>query len=189
MGLFDIFKKKEKAKPDFLNLNVKQLEQGFMFDYDMETWTVDDVYIYDWGNEYFSVEYKINNARDSYFMSVDEDDALEIAITQKVKIRSIDENLPEYIKTNNQPPGKIVYKGITLLLDGEKPGYFKPLQSPDSAWEEFISWDYYDAQNTHTLSIEQWDENSFEATFGKLVSEYSITNILPNPNFKFSDEE
>ena len=64
MGLMDIIsnlfsKKKEKAY-DPLNIKVTDLKKGFVFDYDLKTWEVQEVYQYDWGNNFFSYEYKID---------------------------------------------------------------------------------------------------------------------------------
>jgi hypothetical protein len=184
MGILDIFKKKSNEKnKDLSNLKVTDLKKGFMFDFDMSTWTVEDEYLYDWGNEYFTSEYKVSNGQESFFMTVEEDDEIEIAIMKKIKIRSIDEDLPEYIRKNEQPPKKLEYMATSLLLDEERPGYFKAVDDDDEAWEEFIAWDYYDTKEDYVLTIERWDENSFEAAFGKTISEYDITNILPNPDY------
>lgn len=184
MGLFDIFKKKESdKKKDLSNLRVTDIEKGFMFDFDLSTWTVDEEYIYDWGNEYFSKEIKANNGTESMFMSIDEDDEIEISVMKKIKIRSVDEDLPEYIRKHEQPPKKLEYSATTFLLDQERPGYFKKSDESDDAWEEFISWEYYDAKEDYVLTIERWDENIFEAAFGRKISEFDITNILPNPDY------
>ena len=55
------------------------------------------------------------------------------------------------------------------------------MDTPDEDWKEFISWDYYDKNEDFVLTIEQWDENTFEASFGKVVQYFQISNIFPNP--------
>ncbi len=182
MGLFDRFKKKDKERVDYSNLTVLDIEKGGMFDFELSTWMVQDEYTYDWGNECFSKEYKISNGEESLFMSVDDDDDIEIALLKKIKPRSIDENLPETIIKDGIPPRKLEYKSIIFLLDEERPGYFKGVDEEEEAWEELISWDYYDESEEYVLTVERWGENSFEAAFGRSISEHSISNILPNPN-------
>jgi len=181
MGLFDIFKKKKAATPDYTNLTPMDMDVGYIFDYDLSTWTVDEVFVYDWGNDFFSKEFQVNNSKYTAYLSVEQDDELEMAMTRKIKIRSIDENLPEYITSHKSPPPKITYQGIDLLLDKEAPGYCGKMDMPDEDWEEFISWDYYDKNEDFVLTIEQWDENTFEASFGKVVKYFQISNIFPNP--------
>lgn len=189
MGLLDIFKKKETPeKVDFSNLGVMDIEKGGMFDFELTTWTVEDEYIYDWGNECFSKEFKISNGEETLFLSAEEDDEIEISVSKKVKIRSIDEDLPEYIRKHEQPPKKLTYKTTTFLLNEEKPGYFKGIDEDEEAWEEFISWNYYDAKEEFVLCIERWDDNSFEAAYGRIISEYAISNILPNPDYYNEDQ-
>jgi hypothetical protein len=112
---------------------------------------------------------------------VEQDDELEMSMTRKVKIRSIDENLPEYIMSHKAPPPKINYQGMDLLLDKEMPGYCRKLEASDDDWAEFISWDYYDKSEAFILTIEQWSENTFEASFGKVVQYFQVSNIFPAP--------
>ena len=45
--------------------------------------------------------------------------------------------------------------------------------------EEFRYWDYIDKEDEKYITIEQWDENEFEAAAGYYVEEYQFTNILP----------
>ena len=180
MGLFDRFKKKEKV--DYTNLTVMDLEKGGMFDFEYTTWTIEEEYIYDWGNECFSKEFKINNGSETLFMSVEEDDEIEIALVKKIKPRSIKEDLPEIIIKNETPPTKLNYKSTDYLLDEERPGYFKGIDEDEEAWEELLSWDYYDARENYLLTVERWGDNSFEASYGRVIPESEITGVLPNPN-------
>ena len=41
MGIFDLFKKKEEEPHyDPTDIKITDLEQGYLLDYDLETWTV-----------------------------------------------------------------------------------------------------------------------------------------------------
>ncbi len=164
---------------DPMDMRVTDLRKGYIFDYDLKTWMVTGEYEYDWGDEYFTREYKIESGDDVCFLHVEEDDQVELTITKRVKMRSIDENLPEYILENEDPPNKLEYKGITYLKDERNPGYYRDVDAGEDDWSEFITWDYYDDDDKHVLSIEQWGEQEFEASAGKVVQEFEISNIIP----------
>jgi len=180
MGLFDFFKKKEKNTYDPTNITLMDLQKGFVLEYDLKTWVVQEVYEYDWGDNYFSREYKMDSGDDTFFLHVEKDDELFLTITKKIKVTMIDEDLPEYLEEHEKAPKKIHYKNKTYYLDGnENPGYFKDLSDPKKDWVEFISWDYYDENDDEYIGIEQWGEREFEASAGQVVKEFEFSNILP----------
>ncbi len=180
MGIFDIFKKKE-SHYDSTNIQVKDLDVGFVFEYDLSTWEVQAIYEYDWGDNYFTREFKISDGTTTRFLSVEEDDELELSISQKIKIRTLDKSLLEILQDKQQPPKSIEYGGITYYLENEAPGYFHDIAKGDH-WEEFRSWDFEDKDGENILCIEQWDEKEFEASIGKKIKEFEISNILPSGN-------
>ena len=85
MGLFDRFKKKEEPSYDPTNISVRDLDMGFVLDYDMKTWVVKGVYDYDWGDNFFTREYKIDSGEEQLFLSVEDDDELEIVFLRKIQ--------------------------------------------------------------------------------------------------------
>lgn len=180
MGIFDFLKKdKNKAGYDPLNVKVTDLKTGFLFDYDLATWEVIESYEYDWGNNFFSWEYKVQSSDKIRFLEVEEDDELRIVMYTPIKIRAIDEDLPEYIQKHDYPPKSLTYKGTKFLKDEENPGYFRKMDEKDSPWAEVISWEYADENDEQILAVEQWGEREFEAAIGKLVPTYEISNIIP----------
>ncbi|MCW3805006.1 DUF4178 domain-containing protein [Plebeiibacterium marinum] len=178
MGIFDIFKKREPHY-DSTNIQVKDLDVGFVFDYDLATWEVKAIYEYDWGDNYFTREFKITDGKTNQFLSLAEDDELELSISQKVKVRALDDSLTETLHHQQKPPKKITYKGIAYYLENEAPGYFHDIAKGET-WEEFRSWDFEDEDGVNILCIEQWDEKEFEASVGKKIKEFEISNILPS---------
>lgn len=181
MGLFDIFKKDKGPDYDPLNIKITDLQQGFILDYDLKSWEITAVYDYDWGDECFSREYKIVAAGETAFLSVEDDDELILSISKKIKPRQLAEDLPEQIIKNEEPPPKLEFDGKTFLKDKESPGYFKDAKDKsEEAWTEFIAWDYYDTNNEYVITVEQWGEKEFEASYGKSIKEFEISNILPN---------
>ncbi|PHQ59645.1 MAG: hypothetical protein COC08_08535 [Maribacter sp.] len=178
MGIFDRFKKKESAY-DVTDIRVVDLDKNFIFDYDLSTWIVKAVYEYDWGDDCFTKEFKIENENETLFLNIDNDDELVISLTKKERIVNIDENLPDYIVANKKPPSKIEFEGKTFLLEEESPGYFNDWEGDKDNWIEFISWDYIDKSGEFVLSLEQWGERKFEASSGKIIKEFEISNIYP----------
>ena len=177
MGLFDFLKKSTKPTYDAANIQITDLEVGFIFDYDLTSWEVVEAYKYDWGDEYFSSEYKIFDGSQTLFLSVEDDDEVCLSITQKVKIAAIADNITDIIVKNERPPTKIRYKGIDYHLESENPGYFN--KEGTEQWAEFISWNYEDEKGEAILSIERWGDFDFEAAVGKNIEESEIANILP----------
>jgi hypothetical protein len=179
MGIFDRFKKKEPAY-DATNIRIVDLDKNFVFDYDLSTWIVKAVYEYDWGNNYFTNEFKIEDDKETAFLNIDNDDELVISITKKEHLVNIDENIPDYIIKHETPPGKIEFQGKTFMLEEENLGYFNDRADDKDNWIEFISWDYVDKSGEFVLCIEQWGERKFDASYGKIVKEYEISNIYPH---------
>ncbi|OQX77653.1 MAG: hypothetical protein B6D64_07970 [Bacteroidetes bacterium 4484_276] len=175
---FNFFKKKKEPAYDPLNIRVTDLRQGFIFDYDLKSWEVVEEYTYDWGENYFSKEYKISSGADIMFLSVDEDDVVELSLQKKIKLSSIDGDIESEIIRNKIPPKKIVYKGVAYNRDSESPGYFKE-ENSNKDWLELISWTYYNEEEDRVLTVEQWGEREFEASHGKVIKEYEISGITP----------
>ena len=180
MGIFDLFKKKEPHY-DSTNIRVQDLDVGFVFEYDLSTWEVQAIYEYDWGDNYFTREFKVSNGSITRYLGIEEDDELEIALTQKVKVRALGDTLMETLMGRQQPPKEITYEGVTYYLENEAAGYFHDIGKGDN-WEEFRSWDFEDNTGEKVLTIEQWDEKEFEASVGITLKEFEISNILPASN-------
>lgn len=178
----NLFGKKDKEEPkDYANMTVKDLQAGCLFEYDLKTWQVQEEYKYDWGDHCFSQEFKISSGKETLFLQVEDEDELELCLFQPVKIRKIDPDLPDHIIQNERPPKTLFYDNKKFYLDEESPGYFQNVTENKGSWTEMISWDYYDDDEDYCLSIEQWEERSFEASYGKYIEPYEISNILPKP--------
>ncbi len=177
MGLFDIFKKKED-KYDTTNITIKDLNVGFVFDYDLDNWEVKAHYEYDWGDECFSQEYKISNGVKTLYLSVEDDDELELSISSKIKVRQLGADVHQQLMDTQKAPSQLEYEGRTYFLDEESAGFFND-SSKGKEWVEFISWSYEDESGDYLINIEQWNEREFEASVGKYIDSFEISNILP----------
>lgn len=177
MGLLDFFKKKKEQDYDATNIRLTDLKRGYIFDYDLSTWKVDKSYDYDWGGNFFTVEHQISNGRDTLYLSISEDDELELSVSSKIKISSIEQDIPSCIKNNEEPPSKIVFKGESYSMESGSSGFIRTGDSDD--WQEMMSWDYYNNEGDKILCIEQFDDNEFEASYGVVAKEFEFSNILP----------
>lgn len=179
MGIFDAFKKKKGPDYDPSDVKITDLRRGFIVEYDLKTWEVKEEYEYDWGSNYFTREFKLDSGNEILYLHMDENDELSLTMTKKIKIRSVDEDLPEYIIKHQEAPRKAHYDGKDFFLDKESPGYFSDDPENDDSWIELISWEYYDANEEFILAVEQWGDKDFEAAFGRVVKPFEFSNIIP----------
>lgn len=177
MGLFN-FKKKKEPEYDPTDMHLYDMKTGAVFDYDLQNWVVLRTFEYQWGEGEYALEFEIDNGTEKKFLSVEnDDDELFITISEKIKIRMIDENLPEFIERNETPPRNLEYEGVHYFFDSEGEGICKE-EGSDIA-ENLISWDFYDKEETRILTIEQWGTDEFEAYAGKVINQIEFSNILP----------
>lgn len=180
MGFFDLFKKKNTEPTyDVTNLSVKDLNKGFIIDYDLKSWEVTEVYQYDWGNGNISKEYKLDSGDDTVYLHVTRGVELELTITRSIKIRKLDEDIIDKTVEMEHPPKKLTYEGIKYYMHTDSAGYFNDITGGGDEWEELIEWSYYDDDEEHILSISQWGERDFSASVGKIIKEFEISNIIP----------
>ncbi|TRX50663.1 DUF4178 domain-containing protein [Fulvivirga sp. M361] len=180
MGLFDFLKKKEKEPEyDVTNLSVKDLDQGFILEYDMKSWEIKEVYEYDWGGNNISREYMMDAGDEVIYLGVEDEGELFITAMKNIKIRKLGDDIIDKTIKKERPPKKLEYEGIKYHLHTDNAGYFNDKTKGTDDWEELVSWDYYDDEEVHILSITQWGERDFEASVGKVVKAYQISNIIP----------
>ncbi len=178
--MFDFFKKKKKEEePSYnpTNIQLIDMRRGFFVDYDLKTWEVLEEFEYDWGNNNFSYEYKLESMGDVCFLSIEETQPLRCVISRKINFNRLDESVEREIKSNERPPKKIVLDGVEYFRNTENAGYFRNIS--ESEWYEFMSWDYLDKTEKQTLTIVQWDDEEFESFTGKVSGGYEFSNIIP----------
>ncbi|MCH2215169.1 MAG: DUF4178 domain-containing protein [Flavobacteriales bacterium] len=178
--MFGRFKKKKGVKIDYSS---KDLAKGFVFEYYVQNWIVTEEYEYDWGEGYFTKEFKITSGKESFFLSVEEDDGLVLSLTTKSNAPEILSAFKNSMRESKKPLEQIEFEGRSYFLLEESPGYFRDCSKnsgkDDDDWSELISWDYQDKDEKHVLSVEQWGENNFEFSHGMYIQEFEISNILP----------
>jgi hypothetical protein len=178
--MFDFFKKKKEPGYDVTNLSLKDLNVGFIFDYDMKSWVVNEVYKYDWGNNNFTSEYKVDSGDEVAFLHIADEGELEISLSKSIRISKIDEAITDEIEKNEKPPRKIHYSEELYYLEEDAAGYFRDLSKETEDWEELVTWEYMNDEATKVLSITQWDIRNIEASAGLILKEYQFSNIIPS---------
>ena len=178
--MFDFFKKKKAPAYDVTNLSLKDLNVGFIFDYDMKSWVVKEVYKYDWGNNNFTSEYKVDSGDEVAFLHIADEGELEISLSKSIRLSKIDEAIADEIEKNEKPPTKIHFNDELYFLEEDAAGYFRDLSKETADWEALISWEYLNDEATKVLSITQWDIRNIEASAGLILKEYQFSNIIPS---------
>lgn len=181
MGFFDRFKKKNTPHYDSTNIQVQDLDVGFIFDYDLSSWEVKALYEYDWGNNFFTREFQISDGSQTLYLSLEEDDEVILTISKKFKVGKLGSAVVDALMDFQKPPKRITFDEVTYAMTKEAPGYFRDVNQEED-WEEFVSWDFEDEEEKHVLCIEQWGEKEFEFSAGKYIKEFEISNILPANN-------
>ncbi len=179
MGIFDKwFKQKESEDltDPLHDLTLSKLKVGYLVDFDLKTWEVKSYNTYDFDGER-AEEWELDCGDDRCFLERIEDDEIEWAITRKIALSDITEGVREHIRSHDDPPQTLTIAGQRFLAEGSGAGYY--CKGGKGEREQMIFWDYTDSSGEKVLSIEQWDEDQFEASAGKYVEEYEFTNILP----------
>ena len=124
------------ASYDSTNMRITDLEVGFLFEYDLKNWQVLEEFEYDWGNEFYTKEFKVSDSEQDYFLELEDDDELLISLYQKISVLGIEGNIPGAIKANDEPPTAVVYNGIQFRRVEESPGYWRNVKN--SNWSKFM---------------------------------------------------
>lgn len=177
--MFDFFKKKREPSYDVTNLGLQDLDFDFIFDYDMKSWVIKEVYEYDWSNNNFSHEYKIDSGDEVAFLSIEDSSDLVITLTKAIKIRKIDEDIAKMVTDSKKAPQQLHFEGETFYMSSESAGYFRDCGKKTEDWEELFSWEYFNENEDKIISITQWDEHTFDAFAGIVLAPHQISNIIP----------
>ena len=177
--MFDFFKKKKAPDYDVTNLGLKDLNVGFIFDYDLKSWVVKEMYEYDWGSNNFSHEYKVDSGEETAFLSVDDSSDLVLTLTKAIKIRKLDEDFARIVADTKKAPAQLHYEGEVYYMANESAGYFRDCGKKTEDWEELFSWEYFDENEDKIISITQWDEHTFDAFGGRVLEPHQISTIIP----------
>jgi hypothetical protein len=179
--MFNWFKKKKEEednryKYDPTNVRLNQLRIGSFIDYDLRTWQVLAAYEYDWGNDFFADEFKIQEGKDTYYLYVEEDGDFYCTLNRQINVHDLPEDAIDTAIQKGTPPMRISFEGETYYRQGENIGYQRT--HDQNEWSELVSWAYATKDEKKLMTIEQWGEEEFTASVGFVVNAYEFSNII-----------
>lgn len=174
--------KKKKEEPealDPLSVTLSDLKKGYVLDYDLKTWQVTAQHYYDYEGDRVD-EWELTCGDDMAYLERAEDDSISWVLTRKIPLSDIEGDIRGYMRDhdNEDPPDEVRCQGVMFYGISSAVGSF--YKDGGDEEQEFIIWNYLDESEEHTLSIEQWAEDAFEAAVGEFVEEYQFSNILPS---------
>jgi hypothetical protein len=178
MGLKDFFKKKKTEEADFFDdLCLEKMKKGYMVDYDLKTWEVTAYSYYDWGEGDKSYEWQLTTQDDLFYLELSVDDEKEWSISRAADISDLPVEILDEIRKNGNPPDEVKFKAQIFYLEETGGGHF--YKDGSDRGKEFLQWSYEDDEGEKYLTVEQWGDTDFAASWGGPVEEYQFINILP----------
>ncbi len=174
--------KKKKEEPevlDPLSITLSDLKLGYVLDYDLKTWKVTAQHYYDYEGDRAD-EWELTCGDDVAYLERSEDDSITWGLTRKIHLSDVEGDVRGHMRDhdNDDPPDEVRCHGIMFYGVSSAVGSF--YKDGGDEGQKFIIWNYLDESEKHTLSIEQWDEDAFDAAVGEIVEEYQFSNILPS---------
>jgi len=154
--------KKESEDTSYQDLTLELMTVGFLVDYDLETWEVIGVNVYD-HDGFQTQEWELRCNNEMRFLERAEDDGqIEWTLTRRVTLGEVEGDVAGAILDGGDPPEVVTYK--------------------DRAYNavESVSWSY-EGEDRRVLYVLQRGEREFVAYEGEYVEEYQFTEILPAP--------
>lgn len=176
MGIFDFFKKKKVNEKLSEDLTIRDLSKGDIVEYFMKSWRVEEVTEYDWGNNIFSREFKMDAGDEIIYVEIDEEEDETVSISRDIKISKIDKGLKQYIINNDNAPKEIEYNNEKYFFSEENLGQCYEPGSSD--FSELVNYTFTDENEDKFISIDRWDETDIEASIGEYAKIIEFSNII-----------
>lgn len=172
-----IFTKKNNKKDN--STNVLNLKIGDGFEYDQKFWIIIKSFEYNWG-DYKSLEFELECFGEIAFLEVELEDEMYMTFSYELDFNYLDKYLSEKISSNNIPQN-IKYNNKMFFFDEESEGTCLNLQTGEN--DKVFCIDFYDKNDVNLISIEQWGQDDFTASYGKRVYEQDFV-FQDNSNTK-----
>ncbi len=171
--MFNFFKK----KPTPASLALHDMQRGYLFDYDMRTWQVLAVHDYVYGKHHQAREWEIEHGNERCFLQRSCDDEVSWCWGTKIALAALTPDVRRSILDTEDPPRIVTWQGQQYHLEESGTGLFYREQGKEA--EEFIYWELIDTQDKRFITIEQWDESDFTASYATYVERWQFSNVLP----------
>lgn len=175
--MFGLFKRKSKQEAVVSGAPaLYQLDINSVLSIDLNSWQVVEAYEYDWGDEHFTRDFKLDSGTATCYLSIEPSDPPEYIQNWQMKFSALGEDVVTHFRKHQTGPSSIDFDGDTYVLDAERPGYCTELGEDE--WEPLVAYDYYTADGTKCVSIEQYDEGVFEASHGIVLDAERISDVF-----------
>lgn len=180
--------KKESEDTSYQDLTLELMTVGFLVDYDLETWEVIGVNVYDYDG-FQTQEWELRCNNEMRFLERAEDDGqIEWTLTRRVPLGEVEGDVAGAILDGGDPPEVVTYKDRAYNAVESSTGIRRPFDDgggeeevgDDDEGGEFVSWSY-EGEDRRVLYVLQRGEREFVAYEGEYVEEYQFTEILPAP--------
>ncbi len=174
---------RQLALPDFnpLDLQPKNLASGFLFDFKLKTWSVENEGQYDWDTQTSERVLTVLNTLDGHnaYLYMTYAGQAELFFCYALNLHSVDPTLENEILANQRPYNIITYNGVPFYRERQKEGMFFDL-TRGAPGQRMILWEFFDGLRENVLRIEQIGRNHFRTSIGRVIQSYEITDILPS---------
>lgn len=173
--LFGIRKASKGGPESKIDLEVKDLQVGYILDYDLKSWEVTDVAVYTWDNGVKDYEYTLFDGTEKLYLNYEVVDA-KLSIYREGKINEIWPEGKVKMRTNKDLINdEVKYKGDTYYFLAEAAAKVK-----NSSESYFLqNWIFENAAETELISFNLYDDRSMDAYLGMRIPDHAISNILP----------
>ena len=180
--------KKESEDTSYQDLTLELMTAGFLVDYDLETWEVIGVNVYDYDG-FQTQEWELRCKNEMRFLERAEDDGqIEWTLTRRVPLGEVEGDVAGVILDGGDPPEVVTYMDRAYNAVESSTGIRRPFDDgggeeevgDDDEGGEFVSWSY-EGEDRRVLYVLQRGEREFVAYEGEYVEEYQFTEILPAP--------
>lgn len=175
MGFKKWFGKKEEEEV-YQDYTLDGMQQGYMVDYDLNTWEVIGCNTYDYDG-YLTKEWELRCGEDVRFLERGKEDGkVSLTLTRRIQVNQIQEPVVDTVLAEEDPPEEVHFEGNLYAATESGAGLFREGGSGEG--REFVNWSFEGEEN-RVLFISQWGERDFAAYAGEYVEEYQFTDILP----------
>ncbi len=180
--------KKESEDTSYQDLTLELMTVGCLVDYDLETWEVIGVNVYDYDG-FQTQDWELRGNNEMRFLERAEDDGqIEWTLTRRVPLGEVKGDVAGAILDGGDPPEVVTYKDRAYNAVESSTGIRRPFddgggeeeEGDDDVGGEFVSWSY-EGEDRRVLYVLQRGEREFVAYEGEYVEEYQFTEILPAP--------
>jgi hypothetical protein len=158
-----------------IDYEVKDIQKGFVLEYDMRSWIVKDVATYEWDNGVKDLEFTIFDGKDKLFLNYESLDA-SISMYWSVQINSVWPDGKLKIRKNQGiQDSTFSYKGGIYDFFAEASARVKGTKESYN----MQNWVFASNDQNSFVSFNKYDDSSIDAYAGKKLKEYEISNIFP----------